>query len=225
MQNIILALETSTDACSVTICAPHKTCNTLVVEPHAHSKLLLQMVEQMCAEAGISLSQVAALAYGSGPGSFTGVRIAASVVQGLAFGVGKPVIAVSSLQALAQQVYDRLNVRDVLAVLDARMQEVYWGCYQAGADGLMQAITADQVQKPASLSLDSAVVYTAVGTGCAVYADLLLANNPSLIIDHSVQFPRAQEVAKLALAKFASGELLAPGAAVPTYVRNQVVQK
>lgn len=103
MTPIILAIETATDACSVALSTAEKIFTEYVIEPQAHSKLLLGMVQSVCKQADIALPQVQAFAFGKGPGSFTGLRIAASVVQGLAFGSNKPVIAVSSLQVLAQQ--------------------------------------------------------------------------------------------------------------------------
>src|SRR5437762_3413401 len=124
---LILAIETSTDACSVALYTPKQTYSLFEVQPQAHAQLLLGMVDNVRRQAGIELKELSAFAFGRGPGSFTGVRIAASVVQGLAFGVNKPIIPVSSLQALAQQAYNKSKSPNIIAMLDARMHEIYCG--------------------------------------------------------------------------------------------------
>lgn len=224
MTPIILGLETSTDACSVALSTAQQTFTEYVVEPQAHSKLMLGMVESVCKQAGISLNQVHAFAFGKGPGSFTGLRIAASVVQGLAFGVNKPVIAVSSLQALAQQAANLAPTATILATLDARMQEIYYGLYACAQDSLVKAKMTDCLQKPEQLNSQEATNCLAVGTGCAAYAALLQAKYPQMRIDINILYPRAQEVVQLAIAQYLRSDTLSASAAVPVYIRNDVVQ-
>jgi tRNA threonylcarbamoyladenosine biosynthesis protein TsaB len=222
---IILAIETSTDACSVAIYTPRNMFSQFVVQPQAHSKILLGLVDEMCADAGIDLDEIDALAFGSGPGSFTGVRIAASAIQGLAVGLNKPIIAISSLQALAQQVANSDPKANILALIDARMQEIYCGIYKANAQGLVESLVQDSLQKPSDFLVDSSINYVAVGTGAHAYADILQQNNANININQSILHPRAQEVAQLATAKLARGETLKPEDAIPTYIRNDVAQK
>ena len=224
MTAIILGLETATDACSVALSTPDKTYTEYAIEPQAHSKLLIGMVDSVCKQAGIDLSQVQAVAFGQGPGSFTGLRIAASVAQGLAYGVGKPVIAISSLQALAQQAYNQSRVANIIAILDARMQEIYWGGYQVNAVGLVEPVLTDCLQKPGNLKLDPVIDYLLVGTGAKAYAPLILANNPSLKLDLNILYPRAEEIVQLAIGRYSRGETLQPSQAVPAYIRNNVTQ-
>lgn len=221
----ILAIETSTDACSVAISTHTGIFSQLVVEPQAHAKLLLDMVNAVLVEADMQLSDMTALAFGMGPGSFTGVRIAASVIQGLAVGVQKRVIGISSLRALAQQAIKQNPDTDVVAIIDARMQEIYYGVYKANAFGVAQTIIADGLQKPYELILDPKIKYLAVGTGVKTYANILQTNNPNLIINLSIQYPRAEEVAQLALAELATDNTLLPEEAIPTYIRDDVAQK
>ncbi|HSX19700.1 MAG TPA: tRNA (adenosine(37)-N6)-threonylcarbamoyltransferase complex dimerization subunit type 1 TsaB [Gammaproteobacteria bacterium] len=225
MQPIILALDTATDACSVAICTAKKTYARFIVEPQAHAKLLLGMVNDVCQEAGVEARDLDALAFGRGPGSFTGVRIAAGVIQGLSIGLRKPIIAVSSLQALAQQAANVHKKTSIVALIDARMHEVYWGIYQPADDGLVHSNNADALQKPEGLIFKQGGPYLSVGTGAAAYAKTLLQYNPDLQFDNTILYPRAEEVLQLALAKYGRGEILPPSEAIPTYVRNEVALK
>mgnify|MGYP003455096352 FL=1 len=223
-QPTILAIETSTDACSVALSYAGQSFSKIAVEPQAHAKLLLGMVDTVLQQAGIKLQTVDAFAYGQGPGSFTGLRIATSVVQGLAFGVGKPLLAVSSLQALAQQAFNQVGALHSLAVLDARMQEIYWGAYCANQQGLVEVVIVDQLQKPATLVLPEHEKYLAVGTGAQAYTLPLSHNNPGLTFNTQILYPRAAEILQLALAQYAGGNLLTPSQAIPVYLRDNVVQ-
>lgn len=225
MNPIILAIETATDACSVALTTASQTYSKLVVAPQTHAKLLLGMVDELCQQAGMQLRDVDALAFGRGPGSFTGVRIAASVIQGLAFGVNKPVIPVSSLQALAQQAANLHGNAEILALIDARMQEVYWGIYNVDNNGIVKSAIEDSLQKPEVLRVDPNTSYLAVGTGATVYADVLRQNNPNLQFDPNIQYPRAEEILQIALQEYQRGAVVAPSAAIPTYVRNDVAKK
>lgn len=225
MKPIILGIETATDACSVALNTERGIINRFAIEPQAHSKLLLGMVDELCNEAGIKLEQIDAFAFGKGPGSFTGLRIAASVIQGLAFGCEKPVIAVSTLQALAQQAKNSLQVDHVLALIDARMQEVYWGKYSARADGLVRNESADCLQNPEFLTFENTANCVAVGTGCMAYATILQTNNQQLTLNTTILYPRAQEIVQIALAEYAVNNLTPASQAVPVYIRNDVAKK
>jgi tRNA threonylcarbamoyladenosine biosynthesis protein TsaB len=222
---IILGIETATDACSVAILTPTQSYNLFIIEPQSHAKLLLSMVDQVCSQAGVTLKDIDAFAFGSGPGSFTGVRIAASVVQGLAFGISKPVIAVSSLRALAQQAFNAHSYEQVVALIDARMQEIYYGSYKANEDGLAVAHAENTLKNPAEFTVDAAASCVAVGTGVAAYAEIIKLHNRNLILDATILHPRAQEIVQLALDLYKRGEVLQPSEAIPTYIRNDVAKK
>ncbi len=225
MSAIILGIETATDACSVAIHTQSQEFNHFVIEPQAHAKLLLGMVDQICIQAGIALKDIDAFAFGSGPGSFTGVRIAASVIQGLAFGVNKPIIAVSSLQALAQQAFNVHTTEYIIALLDARMQEIYCGSYKSNVNGLVKPISENMLKNPAEFTAKVAAPCVAVGTGVAVYSEIIQQRNPDLIIDTTILHPRAQEIVQLAADLYVHGEVLQPHEAIPTYIRNDVAKK
>lgn len=139
----VLAIETATEACSAALYISGEIRLRYQVEPRRHSELILPMMDALLAEAEIALSALDALAFGCGPGSFTGVRIATGVVQGAAFGADLPVVPVSTLAALAQRRYREQGEKHLLPAYDARMDELYWGCYRIGDDGLAHPLNDD----------------------------------------------------------------------------------
>jgi len=144
----LLALDTSTEACTVAIAVDGRAMERFSVGGN-HSEQILPMVQELLAEAGASLKELDAVVFGRGPGSFTGLRIAAGVTQGLAFGADRPVVPVSSLAALAQG----QNADRVLAAFDARMQQVYWGAYVRGPGGLVELTGEESVLAPSEIGV------------------------------------------------------------------------
>lgn len=134
----ILAVDTATEACSAALYINGELFECYQLAPREHTQLILQMVEQLLEQQQLTLKQLDALAFGRGPGSFTGVRIATGVVHGLAFASDLPVVPVSTLAAIAQYAYQQSGQAQVLAGIDARMGGIYWGAYALGDDGLMQ---------------------------------------------------------------------------------------
>ncbi|SQF87684.1 M22 peptidase YeaZ [Pseudomonas taetrolens] len=129
----LLALDTATEACSVALLHDGKVTSHYEVIPRLHAQKLLPMIKDLLAEAGVELSAVEAIAFGRGPGAFTGVRIAIGVVQGLAFALDRPVLPISNLAVLAQRAHREHGATQVASAIDARMDEVYWGCYREQA--------------------------------------------------------------------------------------------
>ena len=186
-----------------------------------HSERILSMVEEVLAESGNSLGQMDAVAFGRGPGSFTGLRIGAGVVQGLAFGADLPVVPVSTLAALAQgQIATR-----VLAALDARMGQVYWGlCVNSGSG--MALVEPERVSAPGDIVLPGDDTWIGVGSGWDQYAAALLARLGSRIPSWQAQvWPRARHVAELGARGVADGSSVAAQEALPLYVRDNVALK
>lgn len=140
----ILGLETSGTICSVALRVDDQLIQRVCEEPRQHMQHLLPFVDELLSEAGLELSGLDAVAFSRGPGSFTGLRIAASVAQGLAYGAGLPVIPVSTLQTLAQSAWRETGAERVLAVLDARMNEVYAGSFEL-RDMLMQGVDEERL--------------------------------------------------------------------------------
>ncbi|HAS63934.1 MAG TPA: tRNA (adenosine(37)-N6)-threonylcarbamoyltransferase complex dimerization subunit type 1 TsaB, partial [Vibrio sp.] len=148
----ILALDTATENCSVALLVNDQVYVRSEVAPRDHTKKILPMVDEVLKEAGVTLAELDALAFGRGPGSFTGVRIGIGIAQGLAFGADLPMIAVSTLEAMAQGSYRVSGATEVAAAIDARMSEVYWGRYRRQENGEWLAVDAECVIPPANLA-------------------------------------------------------------------------
>jgi tRNA threonylcarbamoyladenosine biosynthesis protein TsaB len=227
----ILALDTATEVCSVALLlqAPAGADVQLLVRElppgQGHSSHILSLVQAVLAEAGLSLQGLDCIAFGRGPGGFTGVRLAASVTQGLAYGAQLSVVPVSDLLAVAQQALDRApQAASVLVCNDARMQEVYWTCAARAAGGLAVAADAERVGRPETVQLPPqlpAPVHGA-GRGFAVWPQLQHLGSLSQI--HSELLPRAQEIARLAVPHWLAGQAVAPEQALPVYLRDDVAK-
>ena len=222
----LLALDTATEGCSVALLIEDRLLTREAELARGHAERILPMIDELLGEAGMSLRGLDAIAFGRGPGSFTGVRLAASVTQGLAFGAGLGVVAVSDLRALAQRVFDEdSRVTRALVCNDARMQEVYWGCFERGGDGLAHSRSPERVGPPASVQLPPGWSQAAgVGRGFAAYPALGTLAGVALRESWARLLPRAAEVARLAVPELAAGRLLAAEAAVPVYLRDDVAR-
>jgi len=218
----LLALETATEACSAALWVDGRVLARYVHAPRLQTELLLPMVDELLAEAGISLQALDAIAYSRGPGAFTGVRIAAAMAQGLAFGVGLPVLPLSSLQTLAQGAYRQFGAGRVLALFDARMDEVYVGAYGIGEHELMQPLAPERLGPPASVPLPEGAFFAA-GNGLA-YREVLAARCTITGAEPGL-FPQAEDLLALAVPAFLAGQGLAPELALPVYLRDEVWQK
>lgn len=221
----LLALDTSTEACSVALQYEGHKLTLDEVCPQQHSKRILPMVQQVLAESGLGLNQLDGIVFGRGPGSFTGVRIGVGVTQGLAFGADLPVFGVSTLQAMAQAAVRLHQAKQVIAAIDARMAEVYLALYQQGADGLMQPVCEELARKPADLPpLTLAGDIWAVGTGLVTYRDAFLqwASDTQLVISDQVLLPSAQDMLTLAIPAWQQQRFVAAELAEPVYVRDEV---
>jgi tRNA threonylcarbamoyladenosine biosynthesis protein TsaB len=180
------------------------------------------MVDALLAEAGLVLTQLDALAFGRGPGSFTGLRIGAGVAQGLAFGADLPVVPVSSLAALAQG----QGASRVLAAFDARMQQVYWGAYVRNAQGIVEVQDPEGVFAPQGIPLPSGEDWHGAGPGWDVYHHALQQHLGQRLADWQRNcLPQARHVAALGVAGYRSGAAIAAHAALPVYVRDDVAVK
>ncbi|MCC5853911.1 MAG: tRNA (adenosine(37)-N6)-threonylcarbamoyltransferase complex dimerization subunit type 1 TsaB [Alkalimonas sp.] len=217
----LLALDTSTEACSVALLDGSELLTLDEVCPQQHSKRVLPMVQQLLTDSGLSLTQLDGLVFGKGPGSFTGVRIGVGVAQGLAFGADIPVYGVSTLAAMAQAAYRQLQASQVLAAIDARMAEIYFGHYQLDANGLMQLQGQEQAVKPEQLApLDSGEDFTAVGTGWQTYAEVLQQWQSAQSSD--ILYPSAQDMLPQARQALSASHFVAAEQAEPSYVRDTV---
>ncbi len=215
----LLALDTATEACSVALLHEGRRLSRYEVIPRLHAQRLLPMVQEVLAEAGIALSALDAIAFGRGPGAFTGVRIASGVMQGLAFALDRPVLPVSSLAMLAQRAHRERGVSQVAAAIDARMDEVYWGCYQLEA-GEMRLAGIEAVLPPESASLPRGAAgdWFGAGTGWG-YASRL----PVLVTGQDASLlPHAEDMLTLASFAWQRGEAIEASLAQPVYLRDNV---
>jgi tRNA threonylcarbamoyladenosine biosynthesis protein TsaB len=217
----LLALDTATEACSVAV-AVNGEYHEHFELGRRHSEGILVMVEAVLADAGLALTQLDAIAFGRGPGLFTGLRIGAGVTQGLAFAAGLPVVPVSSLAALAQGTGDPR----VVAAIDARMNQVYWAAFVRGADGLVEPVGSEIVSDPVQVPVPPGQQWVGAGSGWDQHHEALLTR-----LDIHVQgwraeiWPRARSVAALGAAALAAGGAVAPEQAVPVYIRDDVAVK
>jgi tRNA threonylcarbamoyladenosine biosynthesis protein TsaB len=219
----LLALETSTSACSVAL-----RCNENVFERHAvqakaHTRLLIPMIEQVLAESGATLAGLDAIVLGNGPGSFIGMRIAASVAQGLAYGAHLGIVPVSSLAAVAAEAFAGTAAEAVLVAQDAHMNEVYLACFRKGEGGVPIADGETVLQPVGRIeSLEAASRVHAAGAGWQRYPALLQLNADCIAAVAEVLFPKASCLLESGEALLRSGSILNPAELVPDYVRSKV---
>lgn len=219
----LLAIDTSTEACSAALYVDAEVRVRFELAPREHSRLLLPMMAGLLQDADLSLRQLDALAFGRGPGSFTGVRIAAGMIQGVALGADLPVVPVSSLAALAQGGLRETGAGRLLAAIDARMHEVYWGACVAGATGVMEPAGEECVAPPQEVPPPDGDDWTGVGSGWDTYHHVLEARLGDQLSGWSAgRFPSAEDVAVLGVSGLARGEAVAAELALPRYLRNQV---
>lgn len=222
-----LAIDASTEACSVAIKYNGNVYSQYELCPQSHSLRLLPMVDALLKEAECKLTDLDALIYGQGPGSFTGVRIGIGVAQGLAFSAELPVIGVSTMQCMAQQAYEEHNVSEVFVAIDARMSEVYNGYYQHNGNNEMLLVNAETVLPPETVPTHhdniSWPVY-GVGSGWDAYPNDLagLKTNKE---SPEILYPHAKYLLTLGALAFERGEQQSAEHAQPVYVRDTVSWK
>jgi tRNA threonylcarbamoyladenosine biosynthesis protein TsaB len=236
----LLAVETATEACSVALFVDGEVVERFELAPKEHTKLILPMIDSLMAEAGLKPRDLDALAFGCGPGSFTGVRIATGVIQGIAFGADLPVVPVSTLAAIAQGFFDKeeevqdsgfkaqgggLSENAAFIAMDARMVEIFWGVYQLDQQGFAELIGKEAVT-PAELVEFPNLPGVGVGSGWGVYKDTLMSRLEGLVRHSDADYlPRAGAIAKLGVYGFNHGLAVAVEQAMPVYLRNKVAKK
>ena len=223
----ILALDTATEACSVALLLDGVVDAHFELCAREHTQRILPLVEQMLARHQITLAQLDALAFGRGPGSFTGVRIGIGMAQGLAFGAGLPLLGVSTLMTMAEAAWQRHGASRVLAAIDARMGEVYWAEYQRSAAGEWQGAASEAVLKPEAVLAQMQQLsgeWMTVGTGWTAWPHLL-AESPLLLRASDIMLPAAEAMLPLAQQLWRQGKALPPEQAEPAYLRNEVAWK
>jgi len=233
----ILAVDTATEACSAALRIGEETIERFEVLGRGHAERLLPMVQEVLAEGGVALSALDAIAFGRGPGSFTGLRIGAGVTQGLAFGAGLRVVPVSDLAALAAQAAIASGESHVLACLDARMAQVYWAAFDCADPGAPRALTPEAVANPEDVWLpgrgDASLfpekgkrpLFFGAGHGFSAYPALHTMLGERLAGFDAGMLPHAREIALVGAREVARGGGVDPELAVPVYLRDQVAHR
>lgn len=222
----LLAIDTATEACSAALLLDGELRERYELLGRGHAERILPMVDELLAEAGVGLRALDGIAFGRGPGAFTGVRIAVSLAQGLAFGADLPVVGVSDLAALARLVLDRERTEAALVCLDARMNEVYWAEALPRPDGGIELI-AERLGPPAEVvpSLPPTRSLAGAGHGWAAYPRLAERLGTRLAVLRPQLLPRAAQVATLAALEFAAGRAVRAEFALPVYLRDEVATR
>lgn len=222
----ILAIDTSTEGCSVSLLMNNELTHDFIISQRDHTKLILPMVDRLLQQSDCPLSSIDAIAFAKGPGSFTGVRIGIGIAQGLAFGIDKPLIGVSTLATLAQGAYRQHKASQIVTAIDARMGEVYLGVYQCSGDGDLQLMLDECVIKPhlvaeylSTLSFDPQTAYYA-GTGWQTYPNLIDG-----LQDSQLLLPHSQDMVIIAEKLYQKNELTLVENVEATYLRNEVTWK
>lgn len=219
----ILAIDTSTVVCSVALMIEKEIIHLSKHAPREHARLILPTIKEVLAKANLSLSQLNALAFSAGPGSFTGIRIAAGVIQGLAYATDLPVIPISTLATLAQKAYRTLGAKHILPSLDARMNQIYWGAYQIDDHGLVKPLCEDSVTDPQKIFIPKSKDWIGVGSGWDQYGKILRGLLKNGLIDIKPQFfPDAYDATLLAKMKFQAGKYVSAENALPIYLSKGV---
>ncbi|MEP1214564.1 MAG: tRNA (adenosine(37)-N6)-threonylcarbamoyltransferase complex dimerization subunit type 1 TsaB [Marinobacter sp.] len=224
----LLALDTSSEGCSAALLADGTVTERFELAPRGHTRLLMPMVRELLAEQGLVPAELDALAFACGPGSFTGLRIATGVVQGLAYGLDVPVVPVSSLAAVAADAIDRFSLSDgdgIAVAFDARMGEVYWACYVCRA-GRPALLGDEQVCTPDSVSLSSGIrCWFGVGQGWGLRDGFPTEVTGAMKDIDDTLVPKASRVVEIAAQSFQEGKGVAAAEAQPVYIRDEVAWK
>ena len=221
----LLAFDTATNACTVALQANDRIFSRHEIAPSQQASLILPMIQQLLLEANMALSDLDAIAFGCGPGSFMGVRLATATAQGLGFGLHIPLIPVSTLQTLAQTAG---GASTVIAAWDARMDELYWGIYRADQRGVMQTQKEDVLSAPGDIDIAefSTVGFKLVGNAWSVYEKQL----PAVLFSQGTSmqtelYPDAKAMLTIASQKYLQKEIISSENAHPHYLRHQVVHQ
>jgi len=223
----ILAIDTATEACSVALWNDGKLCAHFEECPREHTQRILPLVQEVLTESGTTLSELDALAFGRGPGSFTGVRIGIGIAQGLALGAELPMIGVSTLATMAEGAWRNTGATRVLAAIDARMGEVYWAEYTRDEQGVWHGEESEAVLTPEAAGERMKQLsgeWATVGTGWPAWPEMAKESGLTLV-DGKVLLPAAEDMLPIARQLLAAGNTVAVEKAEPVYLRNTVAWK
>jgi len=220
----LLAVDTSSNACSVALQVSDEILEKHVVEPRAHTRILMPMISGLLADGGVALNELDAIVLGNGPGSFIGMRIGASVIQGLCFGTGINVAPVSSLAAIAVEAFSSYENEYIVVAQDARMNEVYLACYQRDPSGIPEMAGDERIVAVGELSV-ACSSYAAAGAAWDHYPLLVESNLQKIEARLPITTPRARHLLPPGQLVVQDGQSISPQALNPAYLRTKVAEK
>ncbi len=221
----ILAVDTATEACSAALLIDGNIQERYQLAPREHTKLILPMIDSLMAEAQISPQNLDALAFGRGPGSFTGVRIATGIIQGIAYAADLPVTPISTLAAIAQDCIENTAHNVILTAVDARMSEIYWAIYNRNPTDFVELIGREAVLPIQSIEYSGSKGF-GIGSAWNIYEDEMKNQLSNCFVDYDSNYlPRASIIAKLGAHDFSLGKTIPVEQAMPVYLRNKVAEK
>lgn len=221
----LLAVETATEACSCALLIDHEVEEKFQLAPQRHTRLILPMIDALLAEAGIQVHDLDAVAFGRGPGSFTGIRIATGVVHGIAFGADLPVIPISTLAAIAQDCIEQTGNDYIFTAMDARMGEIYWAEYQKSRQGHVQLVARESVDRVENVTVAGSSGFGAGSAWQTYHAQLIQHLGCQISGFDSSYLPRASKIAQLAALEVEQGRAVPVEQAMPVYLRDKVAKK
>jgi len=220
----ILAMDTATEACSAALYIDGEIAERFEIAPRVHTKLLLPMIDSLMAEAELKPQQLDALAFGCGPGSFTGVRIATGVMQGIAYGADLPVAPVSTLAAISQACFARSQHDAIFTAVDARMSEIYWAVYQRDAEGYASLLEKEKVQPATEIDALGVTAYS-IGSAWNDYAPILTEKLGAQLLGYDANYlPHAAEISLLGAVAVQRQQTVSVEQAMPVYLRDKVAK-
>jgi tRNA threonylcarbamoyladenosine biosynthesis protein TsaB len=221
----LLAIETSTEACSAALYIDDQIQQLFELTPREHTKYILPMIDKLMAEAQLSPQQLDGVAFSCGPGSFTGVRIATGITHGIALGADLPVVPISTLAAIAQNFFNQNPESVAFTAMDARMGEIFWGVYEKNIAGYAQLIDQEAVTLAIKIQF-STQAGVGIGTGFKLYHEPLQSVLGKLLLRYEGDnLPSAAAIAQLGALALTNNQGLAVEQAQPTYLRDKVAKK
>ncbi len=221
MSRVVLAFDTTTEACSVALFDGANSHSHRFLNTREHAVKVLPMIEELLSSNGLARTSIDGIAFARGPGSFTGCRISTTVAQSLGFALDRPLVPVSTLETLAEGAHRERGVREVAVAIDARMQQVYWGCFVR--DGLSWSLHGEEsVLGPSDVTAPDSRRWVGAGSGWAAYGEALVAACPNIRRHFGRQLPDALDVLNLALPRLARGEAVDAEQVEPVYLRDKV---
>ncbi len=221
----ILAVDTATEACSAALLIDGDIQERYQLAPREHTKLILPMIDSLMAEAQINTQDLDALAFGRGPGSFTGVRIATGIIQGIAFAADLPVAPISTLAAIAQGCIESTTHNVIFTAVDARMNEIYWAVYHRNPENFVELVGKESVTPIQTIEYTGSKGF-GIGSAWKIHETAMIKQLSNFLIDYDANhLPKASTIAKLGARDYSLGKTVPVEQAMPVYLRDKVAEK